>query len=51
MLGLLLFFRHINDLSSVVSSKVSLADKCLIYRNIKNKQDQTSPKNMLKEMG
>ena len=36
----LLFLLHINDLPSVVSSKVSLfADYCLIYRNIKNKQD------------
>ena len=32
---------HINDLPSVVSSKVRLfADDCLIYRNIKNKEDQ-----------
>ena len=32
---------HINDLPSVVSSKVKLlTDDCLIYRNIKNKQDQ-----------
>ena len=32
---------HINDLPSVVSSKVRLfGDDCLIYRNIKNKQDQ-----------
>ena len=31
----------INDLPSVVSSKVRLfADDCLIYRNIKNKEDQ-----------
>ena len=33
----LLFLLHINDLPSVVSSKVRLfADDCLIYRNIKN---------------
>ena len=37
----LLFLLHMNDLPSVVSSKVRLfADDCLIYRNIKNKQDQ-----------
>ena len=32
---------QINDLPSVVSSKVRLfVDHCLIYRNIKNKEDQ-----------
>ena len=37
----LLFLLNINDLQSVVSSKVRLfADDCLIYRNIKNKEDQ-----------
>ena len=37
----LLFLLHINDLPSVVSSKVRLyADDCLIYINIKNKEDQ-----------
>ena len=36
-----LFLIQINDLPSVVSSKERLfADDCLIYRNIKNKQDQ-----------
>ena len=41
VLGTLLVLLHINDLPSVVSSKVRLfADDCLIYRNIKNKEDQ-----------
>ena len=41
ILGPHLFLLHINDLPSVVSSKVRLfADDCLIYRNIKNKEDQ-----------
>ena len=41
VLGHLLFLLHINDLLSVVSSNVRLfADDCLIYRNIKNKEDK-----------
>ena len=41
VLGSFLFLLQSNDLPYVVSSKVRLfADDCLIYRNIKNKQDQ-----------
>ena len=40
VLGPVLFLIHINVLPSVVSSKVRLfADDCLIYINIKNKED------------
>ena len=38
-LGPILFLLHINDLPSVISSKVRLfADDCLVYREIKNRQ-------------
>ena len=48
VLGPILFLLHINDLPSVVSSKVRLfADDCLIYRNAKNKEDQIARQNNL----
>ena len=41
VLGPILFLLHINDLPSIVSSKVRLfADDCLIYRLIKSNNDQ-----------
>ena len=41
VLGPILFLLHINNLPSVISSKVRLfADDCLVYREIKSRQDQ-----------
>ena len=41
VLGPILFLLHINDLPSIVSSKVRLfTDDCLIYRQIKSNNDQ-----------
>ena len=41
VLGPIPFLLHINDLPSIVSSKVRLfADDCLIYRQIKSNNDQ-----------
>ena len=41
VLGPILFLLHINNLLSVISSKVRLfADDCLVYREIKSRQDQ-----------
>ena len=41
VLGPILFLLHTNDLPSVISSKVRLfADDCLVYREIKSRQDQ-----------
>ena len=41
VLGPLVFLLHINDLPSCANSKVRLfADGCLLYREIKNNQDQ-----------
>ena len=41
VLGPILFLLHINNLQSVFFSKVRLfADDCLVYREIKSRQDQ-----------
>jgi hypothetical protein len=43
VLGLLLFICHINDLPECVKSQVRLfADDCLLYRQIKNREDHIS---------
>ena len=43
VLGPILFLLHVNDLPSVISSKVRLfADDCLVYREIKSRQDQNN---------
>ena len=52
VLGPLLFLLHINDLPSVVSSKVRLfADDCLIFISIKNKEDQIALQKELNLLG
>ena len=52
VLGPLYFSLHINDFPSVVSSKVRLfADDCIIYRNIKNKEDLNLLENRGKTWG
>ena len=43
VLGPILFLLHINDLLSVTSFKViRFADDCLVYREIKSRQDQNN---------
>lgn len=51
VLGPILFLLHINDLPSVVSSKVRLfADDCLIYKEINNCNDQKALQNDLNSL-
>ena len=52
VLGPILFLLHINDLPSVISSKVRLfevfTDDCLVYREVKGRQDQNDLQKDLK---
>ena len=51
VLGLLLFFCHINDLPLSVSSQVRLfADDCLLYRKIKSQKDHITLQNGMLEL-
>ena len=55
VLGPILFLLHLNNLPSVISSKVRLfADDCLVYREIKSRQNQNDLQkdlNLLKTWG
>ena len=51
VLGPLLFLCHINDLPNHVKSQVRLiADDCLLYRTIKNSEDQNIIQNDLEAL-